>query len=255
MTGIQDAFDLLNWTTEQKQYLYQWTKAVSIAEANFYHDLMKVNRSTRVTLMKPEGTISQLPTVSSGIHRAYSPYYYRRIRFSKTDPLAKALLEAGLQAVPENNQGNDLFADKCTTWVFTFPVKTNTTIKAIDEDAISQLESYKLAQVNYADRGHNISATITLNYDEYDKAANWINDNWDDIIGVSFLPRFDPVEGGSAAYPLMPYEPTDKEGYEKLKASIPYFKEDELLSLLTKYESSYEEKELNGECTTGCPIR
>ena len=160
-----------------------------------------------------------------------------------------------MQAVPENNQGNDLFADKCTTWVFTFPVKTNTTIKAIDEDAISQLESYKLAQVNYADRGHNISATITLNYDEYDKAANWINDNWDDIIGVSFLPRFDPVEGGSAAYPLMPYEPTDKEGYEKLKASIPYFKEDELLSLLTKYESSYEEKELNGECTTGCPIR
>ena len=255
MTGVQDAFDLLNWTTEQKQYLYQWTKAVSIAEANSYHDFMKVNRSTRVTLMKPEGTISQLPTVSSGIHRAYSPYYYRRIRFSKTDPLAKALLEAGLQAVPENNQGNDLFADKCTTWVFTFPVKTNTTIKAIDEDAISQLESYKLAQVNYADRGHNISATITLNYDEYDKAANWINDNWDDIIGVSFLPRFDPVEGGSAAYPLMPYEPTDKEGYKKLKASIPYFKEDELLSLLTKYESSYEEKELNGECTTGCPIR
>lgn len=255
MTGVQDAFDLLNWTTEQKQYLYQWTKAVSIAEANSYHDFMKVNRSTRVTLMKPEGTISQLPTVSSGIHRAYSPYYYRRIRFSKTDPLAKALLEVGLQAVPENNQGNDLFADKCTTWVFTFPVKTNTTIKAIDEDAISQLESYKLAQVNYADRGHNISATITLNYDEYDKAANWINDNWDDIIGVSFLPRFDPVEGGSAAYPLMPYEPTDKEGYKKLKASIPYFKEDELLSLLTKYESSYEEKELNEECTTGCPIR
>ena len=255
MTGIQDAFDLLQWATKEKEYFYQWAKHVAVTEANSYHDFMGINRSTRVTLMKPEGTISQLPTVSSGIHKAYSPYYYRRIRFSKTDPLAQALLDAGLKAVPENNQGNDLYGKDCTTWVFTFPVKTNTKIRAIDEDCITQLESYKLAQVNYADRGHNISATITLNTEEYDTAATWINDNWNDIIGVSFLPRFDPVEGGSAAYPLMPYEPIDEKQYLDLKATLPTFTEKELLNILTKYESSYEEKEIEEGCSGSCPVR
>ena len=255
MTGVQDAFDLLNWDNQEKAYFYKWTKEVAINEANSYHDFMGINRSTRVTLMKPEGTISQLPTVSSGIHKAYSPYYYRRIRFSKTDPLAQALLDAGLKAVPENNQGTDLYDSQCTTWVFTFPVKTNTKIRAIDEDCIIQLESYKLAQVNYADRGHNISATITLNTEEYDVAAEWINNNWDDIIGVSFLPRFDPVEGGVAAYPLMPYEPIDEKQYNELKKSTPTFTEKELLNILTKYESSYEEKELEEGCSGSCPVR
>lgn len=255
MTGVQDAFDLLEWSTEEKEYFYKWVKDISITEANKYHDNLGINHSTRVTLMKPEGTISQLYTVSSGIHRAYSPYYYRRIRFSKTDPLAQVLVDLGLQPVPENNQGTNLYAENCTTWVFTFAVKTNTKIRAIDEDCISQLESYKLAQLNYADRGHNISCTITLAEDEYNIAAQWIYDNWDSIIGVSFLPRYDPVEGGSVAYPLLPYEPTDKEGYTKLKASIPLLTERQLIELLTKVEKKYEEETLDNECSGSCPVR
>ena len=254
MTGLMDAFDLLKWDTEQQEYYFKWVKEIAINAANEYHDYLGINRSTRVTLMKPEGTISQLPTVSSGIHRAYSPYYLRRVRFSKTDPLAKVLLNLGLSPVPENNQGDSLFASECTTWVFTFPIKTNTTIRAIDEPAIDQLERYKLAQVNYADRGHNISATITLAPDEYDVAANWINDNWNDIIGVSFLPRFDPISDGKAAYPLMPYEPiTEYEYHNLFNVKLT---ETELIEILAKIENNYEEQSLDSSCSTGaCPIR
>lgn len=256
MTGVCDAFDLLGWNNDEIATFFKWVKAVAIDEANKYHDAMGINRSTRVTLMKPEGTISQLPTVSSGIHRAYAPFFYRRVRFSKTDPLATVLLESGMTPVPENGQGDDLFAETCSTWVFTFAVKSNAKIRAIDEAALDQLERYRIAQVNYADRGHNVSATITLAPDEYDIAAKWINDNWNDIIGVSFLPRFDPVEGGSAAYPNMPYEPCTKEEYYKLKSNIPLLNEEELINILTKYESKYEDELLEDSCSTGaCPLR
>jgi adenosylcobalamin-dependent ribonucleoside-triphosphate reductase len=256
MTGIMDAFDLLGWNYEQQKYFLQWCKQTAIKAADDYHAYLGINRSARVCLMKPEGTISLLPTVSSGIHRAYAPYYLRRVRFSKSDPLAQVLLNLGLTPLPENGQGEDLFSDDCNTWVFTFPIKTDAKTRAIDEPVTEQLERYRLAQTNYADRGHNISCTITVAPDEYKTAANWVNDNWDDIIGIAFLPRFDPVEGGKAAYPLMPLEPCDKETYEALKAQLPVLSQTDIISKLAEIEKGFEEQELDQGCATGaCPIR
>lgn len=251
-----DAFDLLGWDYEQQKYFFQWCKQVAIKAADDYHTYLGINRSARVCLMKPEGTISLLPTVSSGIHRAYAPYYLRRVRFSKSDPLAQVLLNLGLTPLPENGQGDDLFGDDCNTWVFTFPIKTDAKTRAIDEPVTKQLERYRLAQTNYADRGHNISCTITVAPDEYETAANWVNDNWDDIIGIAFLPRFDPVEGGKAAYPLMPLEPCDKETYEALKAQLPVLSQTDIINKLSEIEKGFEEQELDQGCATGaCPIR
>lgn len=256
MTGLCDALDLLQWNEEELKYFFNWCKSIALDEANKYHDHLGINHSTRITLMKPEGTISKIPGVSSGIHRSYAPYFFQRIRFSKTDPLATVLLNLGLQPVPENGQGDDLFGEQCNTWVFTFGIKTNTPIRAIDESAVSQLERYKLAQVNYADRGHNISATITLAPHEYDIAANWINNNWNDIIGVSFLPRFDPSEGGEAAYPLMPWEACTEKQYQKVKSNIPILTEEQLITLLSEIEKGYEEDIIEDSCGTGsCPLR
>jgi hypothetical protein len=257
MTGLVDALDLLKWGKTELSRFFAWCKRISVKEADRYHDSLGINHSARVTLMKPEGTISKLPGVSSGIHRSYAPYFYQRIRFSKTDPLATVLINLGINPVPENGQGDDLYAEKCNTWVFTFGIKSNTPIRAIDESALDQLERYRLAQVNYADRGHNTSATITLAPDEYDIAANWINDNWDDIIGVSFLPRFDPSEGGQAAYPNMPWEPCTKEQYEKVKDTLPLLTEEQLITLLSSIEKGYEEEEiLEDKCGVGsCPLR
>lgn len=256
MTGVMDAFDLLEWDYEQQKYFFQWCKEVVIKAADNYHDYLGINRSARVCLFKPEGSISQLPTVSSGIHRAYAPYYLRRVRFSKADPLAKVLLDLGLKPVPENGQGDDLFGEICNTWVFTFPIKTNAKIRAIDESVIDQLERYRLAQTNYADRGHNVSCTITVAPDAYETAANWVNDNWDDIIGIAFLPRFDPVEGGKASYPLMPYEPCDQETYETLKSQLPILSQSDIIKKLSEIEKGFEEQELEKGCSTGaCPIR
>lgn len=272
MTGIQDLFDLLEYNTNDKIYFYNFVKKVAIETANEYHDNLGINRSTRVTLLKPEGTISQLPTVSSGVHKAYAPYYFRRVRFSKSDPLSRVLLDCGLEPKPENSQGDNLYADICNTWVFTLPIKTKAKVRAIDIPAIEQLEEYKLAQKYYADRGHNVSFTCTLSPEEYDIAAKWVYDNWDDIIGVSFLPKYDPQLNNNIfislintllgkvnkpAYPQLPYETCTKKQYYELKKTIPVLTEEKVIELLKKYENEYEEQELDSDCNSKgfCPVR
>jgi hypothetical protein len=59
--------------------------------------------------------MSLLPGVSAGIHRDYAPYYYRRIRVSKHDPVAKALTVLGFKPSPENGQGKDYFDNLLAT--------------------------------------------------------------------------------------------------------------------------------------------
>ncbi|MFM6137258.1 MAG: hypothetical protein ACKPCP_24435, partial [Sphaerospermopsis kisseleviana] len=82
------------------------------------------------------------------------------------------------------------------------------------------------------------------------------NDNWDSIIGVAFLPRFDPMEGSKASYHPMPLEPCDQETYEKLKAALPIFSQLEIIQKLSEIEKGFEEQELEKGCFTGaCPVR
>jgi hypothetical protein len=201
-------------------------------------------------------TISQLPTVSSGCHRSYAPYYLRRIRVSKNDPIAKTLYSLGVPVCPENEQGDDLFSEQCNTFVFTFVVKSETAIRAIDESAIDQLERYKMLQEYFVDAGHNCSVTITVKQHEWDEVADWVYDNFDSIVGVSFLPAYDPLDKNTPPFPNMPYEPITEEQYENLKKNIPTFTENELIDLISKVELSYVDNLIDSDCSSGaCPIR
>lgn len=251
-----DAGERFNWDTEGLRNLLDISADIVRDEADKYHTELGIERSARVTLFKPEGTLSQLPTVSSGIHRSYAQTYYRRIRFSSQDPLALALYDLNIPVVPENSQGDKLFSEQCNTWVFTFPVKTDAKIRAIDESAIDQLERYKLAMTTYVRDGHNCSITITVDPNEWDDVTKWIYDNWDYCIGLTLLPRFDPQEGGKVLYPNMPYETCLLEEYQQLKSTLPNLKEEELINVISRYESKYEEQKLDSSCDTGsCPVR
>lgn len=256
MTGLMDAVEKLGWTEDEMLYFCKRSKEYVRQIADEYHDKLKIECSARVSLLKPEGSISQLPTVSSGAHRSYAPQFIRRVRFSSVDPLAKALLDIfGEDNVhPENGQGEDLHGENVDTWVFSFPIKTSAKIRAIDESAISQLERYKLLQNNYVADGHNCSITVTVAPNEWYSVVDWVYENWDSVIGVSFLPKYDPE---IQTYPQMPYEPCCESKYKELKSITPSFNENQLIELISKYEKSYEEYDILDEaCSTGfCPTR
>ncbi len=283
LTGQVEAWDALGWgyefypggepggyvyiKDERIEHVLETAKLVARGEADRYHDEMGIPLALLVTTGKPSGTIAQLPTVSSGCHRPYAPYYLRRIRIAKKDPVAQALRALGLQCVPENNQGDDLDADICNTWIFTFPMKTAAPIRAIDERAVDQLERYKQLMDSYID--HNQSITVTVRgpkYDEnwqpipgtneWDEAAEWLAkpSNWESVIGVAFLPRWDPSEGDSV-YPNLPYQPSTEVEYLELSQQV-HLDEEELLNKIAQYERRYEETALDADCSGGfCPVR
>lgn len=250
LTGIVEAYNSLSSDNQEDFHLLLETlKYKAREEADSYHEQLGIQRSLLVTTVKPEGTISQLPTVSSGVHAPYAPYYKRRIRVSATDPIAKALKDLDLKPVPENGQGSDLYAPECNTWVFEFPVKTQAAIRAIDEPAITQLERYKMLMSFYAE--HTVSVTITVAEDEWNAVCEWVFNNWDYCIGIAFLPRFDPSDS-ETPYPNMPYETTTEDQYYDLDID-----EDALVSLISFYETEYEDYELDASCgsAAACPIR
>jgi len=195
------------------------------------------------TTIKPEGTLSLLPTVSPGVHHSYSPYYIRRIRISSDDPLLKVCENLGLTVLNEVGQDDKT----CNTKVVEFYVKSPTDKTRNDVSAIEQLETYKMFMENYVE--HNASNTITVKRNEWREVIDWVYDNWDCIVGVTFLSIDDNY------YPLMPYESITEDEYKAGYKNITITPE-----LISKYENvQVEELEIGSddECSSGgsCPIR
>ncbi len=169
MTGMMDAFiklgveDNFEW---QADFYNRFAKPIARQAADEYHDHLGVPRSASVTAIKPEGTLSQLPTVSSGIHLPYAPQYQRSIRFSRLDPMNEAMKNLGMQPIPESGQGDDLYGDECDTWIFKFPIRTDAKIRQIDEPAVTQLKRYQTTMQNYIE-SHNVSITVNVDKHEW----------------------------------------------------------------------------------------
>ena len=193
------------------------------------------------TTVKPEGTLSLLPTVSSGVHYSHSPYYIRRVRITATDPLCRVCEELGYPVLPEVGQD----PDDPTTKVIEFPVKAPAGRVKGDVSAIEQLENYKLFMTHYVD--HNCSITVHVRDNEWDEVEQWVWDNWDDVVALSFLSYDDSF------YELLPYEAIDEAEYNRRKAAMRPFNP----SLLSRYEQEESELDLGlSDCATGvCPVR
>ena len=240
LTGVMDFVNATKMSNEELGELLTELRDVAIEEANKLADFLGMNRPKLVTCNKPSGTISQLPVVSSGVHFSHSPYYIRRVRVSSNDPLAKVMCESGFKWSPEVGQTEDNHSIK----VFEFPVKAPEGKTKYDISAIEQLELYKLIMKTYVQ--HNASNTIHVRPNEWDEVEQWVWDNWDDIVGVTFLSLDDSF------YQLLPYEAISKEQYNDMISKIPKIN----LSLLKKYETFEEFELMESDCTSnGCPVK
>lgn len=204
LTGQLDNPKLL---TEEK---LQILKEYAIKTAKQASNKLNINMSVAITCTKPSGTVSTLVDSSSGCHPRYDKFYYRRVRISATDPLYKMMKSQGVKFDPEVGQ-NSKDAD---TWIVTFPCKApKNAITRHDMTAIEQLEWYKKIQNNWCE--HSTSCTIYVRDNEWTKVGAYVYDNFDSIIGVSFL----PYDGGN--YKLAPYQEITEEEYEKAKETFP----------------------------------
>lgn len=241
LTGWQDMVNATDMSKEEEARLMHELKVIAHKVKKDYAAELGVNEPILATTVKPEGTLSLIPSVSAGVHYSHSPYYIRRVRISASDPLCKVCETLNYPVYPEVGQD----WDTCVTKYIEFPVRAPEGRTKYDVSALEQLENYKRFMDYYVD--HNCSITVSVREHEWDDVEQWMWDNWDTAVGVTFLSLDEHF------HEAMPYEAISKEEYERRCDEMAPF----IQSLLSKYETEETELDLGNEsCATGaCPVR
>lgn len=207
LTGVMD-HEVLSGSAGM-ELLASWLDALretAVAANAEFADKLGIPRSAAITCMKPSGTVSQLVDAASGIHPRHSRYYIRTVRADKKDPLAKLMQDMGFPAETDVLNEHNV--------VFSFPIESpETALLRTDLSAIEHLEIWKIYKNHWCE--HNPSITITVKEHEWVKVGAWVYDNFDDIVGVSFLPHSDHT------YQQAPYQEVDHERYAMLLKQMP----------------------------------
>jgi len=190
-------------------------KGVAIATNREFAAELGISESNAVTCVKPSGTVSQLVGCSSGIHPAFSEYYVRTVRQDVKDPLTKFLIDSGVPHETDVTNSSNV--------VFSFPMKAPG--NAVKQTAVDQMKMYEIYKEHWCE--HNPSITIYYTDDEFLGIGDWVYRNWDNVIGVSLLPKSDHV------YRQAPYQAITEEEFKCLEHDMPIIDWDRLV----EYES------------------
>jgi adenosylcobalamin-dependent ribonucleoside-triphosphate reductase len=188
-------------------------------------DELKAPRSRAVCTIKPSGTLSKIMDTTEGLHKPLGRYIFNNVKFSIHDPLVKELQAAGYHTF---NRGDATIVRFPVEWTdvefmeFTKygswkkkPIKLHVNL----ESAVKQLERYKLVMENYVD--HNASITVSYSPGEVPEIVDWIYDNWDTYVGVSFMLRVDPtLTAQELGHPYLPQEVVTQEDFEAYVSTL-----------------------------------
>lgn len=163
--------------------------------------------SASITCVKPSGTVSQLVDSASGIHARHAPFYIRRIRMDKKDPIYSFLKGQGVPVEDEAFRPD-------STAVFSFPQKApEGAVCRTGKTAIEQLELWLIYQRYWCE--HKPSVTISVKDEEWPEVGAWVWKHFDEVSGVSFLPFSDHT------YQQAPYTDCTEEEYNEMVAAMP----------------------------------
>lgn len=222
ITGQLDC-PLLSPQNPNRPKLLSRLRDVAIKTNTEMANVLKINPSAAVTCVKPSGNSAQLFNCASGLHPRYAQYYIRRLRIGAYTPIAQLLKDQGVPWHPEVGQ----VAEQATVLVFEFPVAApEGALTRHDMSAIDQLENWLDLKRYYTE--HNPSVTIYVNDEEWPAVGAWVYEHFDEIGGLSFLPK----DGG--VYELAPYEEITEEEYRRRAEALPSVD----FSKLPDYETS-----------------
>lgn len=250
----------------ERMYLSLWRDAAHQGVKDYCrnHELRVPNR---ITTVQPAGTKSLLTGASSGWHPPKAQRFIRRITLGVNDPLVPTLLKKGFSVIPaqsarddEGNLLDDIKDPRVQEVLVEIPTEVSwANIPGCDEFDLSELSAeaqwglYMNVQQIYTD--HNTSATIELREDEIDTLSTLIYENiasGGGYISAALLARFD-VSGGT--FPRLPFEPINKETYNKLVTIQEISGTDEsFIDILNQYDSEDYSLESVTSCTSAACI-
>jgi len=205
MTGILDNHILRGSSTQHNlRDVLEQLRDVARETNKEWSVILGVPESAAITCVKPEGTVSQLTQTSSGIHAGHAPYYIRRIRQDKKDPLTQFLIDQGVSY-------EDCVMKPDQTAVFSFP-QNSPGFTRKDINAIEHLNIWLTYQRFWCE--HKPSVTISVKDHEWLEVGAWVYEHFDECTGISFLPD----DGGT--YRQAPYEDTNKEQFNNMNMPV-----------------------------------
>lgn len=203
MTGIMESPDICLDPKIQKE----GAKLAKKINKEFAKKL-GINQAARITCCKPEGSSSCLLGTTSGIHPSHSRRYIRRTQCTKTEAIYNHYREINPRACEDS-----VWSANDTDGMILFCIETSAKTKQKrDFSALDLLEIVKSTQQNWVKAGkndslcvderlcHNVSNTITVKEDEWDKVGNYLYNNRNSFSGVSLL-----SEDGDKDYPQAPF--------------------------------------------------
>lgn len=207
LTGILDNKLFNNPDDPELPARLEALRAVAVDTNKQWAEQLGIPQSTAITAIKPSGTVSQLVDSASGIHTRHDPYYFRRVRGDKKDPLTKYLMDSGVPCEPDVMKPDN-------TMVFTFPKKApDGALVRSDLTAVQHLKLWLIYQRHYTE--HKPSITVSVMEHEWPEVGAWVYKYFDEISGVSFL----PMDGGT--YRQAPYETIDQATYDQALSLMP----------------------------------
>ncbi|HEU0164086.1 MAG TPA: ribonucleoside-triphosphate reductase, adenosylcobalamin-dependent, partial [Thermomicrobiales bacterium] len=237
---------IVRWEYADEALRWRTLKAVARDGAMSMADELGLPQPKAVTTVKPSGTLSKIMDTTEGVHRPLGRYIFNNVNFSKHDPLVDTLQDAGYRVIQNPIDPTGV--------VVTFPVSYDDVAFDVTDDgrevnlepAVSQLDRYKFLMDNYVD--HNCSVTVSYSPDEVPAIVNWLDENWDSYIGVSFLYRTDPTKtAADLGYPYLPQEVVTKEVFDKYALTLKAIDLDGVEAF---------DALIDDACATGaCPVR
>lgn len=207
MTGIA-SMEVFKYDIEEAVDFIRLTNS-EVAEA------IGINKSARLTCVKPAGTTSLVLGTSSGIHAWHNDYYIRRMRIGKNEALYTYL------SINHPHLLEDCMFNPSTTSILSIPQKAPEGAVTRHESAIDLMERVKEISLRWVKEGHNkgmnthnVSATVSIKDGEWEDVGEWMWENREVYNGLSVL----PYDGGT--YIQAPFEDCSKEEYERLSASL-----------------------------------
>ena len=216
ITGIATRGDLT-------AYDYSQLQREAVVAAYGMADELGTQRPKNVTTVKPSGTLSKIMDTTEGVHKPLGKYIFNNVNFGRHDPLIPKLREAGYKVFDNPTDKEGILVTFPVSWEgveFTKITRKNGTVVEVNtETAIDQLERYKLLQLYYTQQ--NTSITVSYSPEEVPDIIDWLLQNWDIYVGVSFLYRADPSKTAEdLGYLYLPQEVVTKEEFDEYVSSL-----------------------------------
>jgi hypothetical protein len=186
MTGMLDAPQIAC----NPEYQREVAGCIKVWNAE-YSARIGINPAARTTCVKPSGTTSlELGCVGPGHHAHHARRYIRRVVADELEPVFQSFKAVNPHMCIRKPDGK---------WVIEFPVMAPTGAMIKDDiTALSFLDMVKSTQLNWVFEGtvnsthspglnHNVSNTVTVRPEEWDKVADYLWENREFFTGVSLL--------------------------------------------------------------------